>query len=184
MKTVKKKRFSADDWLIIGLQVVRQQPPVRLTIELLCKKAERTRGSFYFHFENMETYFGALGEYWLDKYTSELIRHSELQPTPRAKLDQLNTLAVRLDPLVDQGMRSLAAREDSVRVYCKRVDETRLAYLENLYRSTGKFSDEDATALANIEYAAMVGYQQIKPDASPEETSEMYRAFLRLTGRE
>jgi len=183
VKVAKKKRFSASDWLIVGLQEVRQQPPARLTIELLCEKAGRTRGSFYFHFENMKAYFSALGEYWLDEFTLELIRKSEMQPTPTAKLDQLSTLAVHLDPLVDQGMRALGTREEGVRPYCEKVDEARLAYLEKLYRETGKFSDEDAVALATIEYAAMVGYQQIRPNASPKEIFNMYQSFLRLTGR-
>lgn len=178
-----KKRFSTEDWLATGLRLVREQPTARITIDVLCEAAGRTRGSFYFHFDNMEAFLAALGAHWMEEFTLKLIRRSEGHPTVREKLDQLNTLAVRLDPRIEQGMRALAAREESVRKVCAKVDEERLSYLAKLYRATGKYSDDDAISLATIEYAAMVGHQQIRPDASHRETAKMYQTFLRLTGR-
>ncbi len=168
---------------MLGLQSIRQSQHARLTIETLCTEANRTKGSFYFHFTNMEAFLTALAEHWFETFTLDLIRQSEKRPTPRQRLDLLNTLAVQLDPQIEQGMRRLAARETSIRTICRKVDETRLAYLTKLYLDSGKFDPRDATALATIEYAAMIGYQQIMPDATPKQTADMYQAFLRLTGR-
>ncbi len=176
-------RFQRDDWLELGLTAVRNNPQARLTIEFLCEQANKTKGSFYYHFENIDGYFAALAEYWYEQFTLELIRQSEKRPTPKDRLDLLNTLAVQLDPRIEQGMRMLAAREPGIRDICKKVDEKRLNYLSKLYRSTGKFDDNDAMSLAVFEYAAMVGYQQIKPEATPKETAAMYQLFLKLTGR-
>ncbi len=180
---VGKTRFSREDWLMLGLQSLRQSPQARLTIDALCEEAKKTKGSFYFHFTNMEAFVTALAEHWFETFTLELIRQSEKRPTPKQRLDLLNALAVQLDPQIEQGMRRLAAREASIRTICQKVDGTRLSYLTKLYSESGKYSAEDAKAIATIEYAAMVGYQQINPDAKPRETAEMYQAFLRLTGR-
>ncbi len=178
-----KTRFSREDWLTLGLATVGSAPQVRLTIDFLCEEARKTKGSFYFHFTNMESFVTALAKHWFETFTLELIRQSEQRPTPKERLDLLNNLAVRLDPQIEQGMRLLAAREASVRDICSRVDETRLAYLTKLYTESGRYSKEEAKALATIEYAAMVGYQQTNPNATPKETAAMYQAFLRLTGR-
>ncbi len=155
-----------------------------MTVELLCLKAGKTKGSFYFHFENMDTYFVALAERWLDVFTLALIDESQQCATPKERLGLLNSLAIKLDARVEQGMRSLATREDSIRKICGKVDKARLEYLTQLYFSTGKFSETEANEIATIEYAAMVGYQQIRPDASERESALMYQALLRMTGRE
>ncbi len=179
----KNERFQYNDWLELGLSCARGDPSTRLTVDHLCERARKTKGSFYFHFKNIDAYFMALAEHWYQQFTIDLIHKSQQQPSPKDRLDLLNALAVQLDPRIEQGMRALVAREPSISGICKKVDEMRLAYLSELYKSTGQFSDDDAEALAIFEYAAMVGYQQIKPDASPKETAKMYQVFLKLTGR-
>lgn len=178
------KRFQYNDWLELGLTCVRSEPSTRLTVDFLCERANKTKGSFYFHFKNIEAYFVALAEHWYEQFTIELILKSQQKSTPKDRLDLLNALAVQLDPRIEQGMRALAAREPSINGICKKVDEMRREYLGKLYQSTGHFDDDDAEALAVFEYAAMVGYQQIMPDATPKETAKMYQVFLKLTGRE
>jgi len=183
MSDKKPKRFQYNDWLDLGLSCVRSEPATRLTVDHLCLKANKTKGSFYFHFKNIEAYFLALAEHWYEQFTIDLIHKSQQKSSPKDRLDLLNALAVQLDPRIEQGMRALAAREPSISGICKKVDEMRLTYLGKLYQSTGHFDDDDAEALATFEYAAMVGYQQIKPDATPKETANMYQVFLKLTGR-
>ncbi len=183
MNAPTKTRFSREDWLTLGLRTIRSAPQVRLTIDFLCEEAQKTKGSFYFHFTNMESFVTSLAQHWFETFTLELIRQSEQRPTPKERLDLLNNLAVQLDPQIEQGMRLLAAREACIRDICAKVDETRLAYLTKLYADSGRYNEKEAAALATIEYAAMVGYQQINPKAAPKETAHMYQAFLRLTGR-
>ncbi len=183
MTDKKIKRFQYNDWLELGLSCVRSEPATRLTVDHLCEKASKTKGSFYFHFKNIEAYFIALAEHWYEQFTIELIHKSQQKSSPKDRLDLLNALAVQLDPRIEQGMRALAAREPTISGVCKKVDEMRLAYLSKLYQSTGHFDNDDAEALAVFEYAAMVGYQQIKLDATPKETAKMYQVFLKLTGR-
>jgi hypothetical protein len=57
-----------------------------------------------------------------------------------------------------------------------------MAYLSKLYRDTGRYSPEEAEALATIEYAAFVGLQQITPTGTGD-VNHLYEAFLTLTRR-
>ena len=183
MSAPAKTRFARKHWLALGMRIMQEDPQVRLTIDLLCQKAGKTKGSFYFHFKNMDSFLVALAEYWYEEFTLEVIRKSERQATPREKLDHLNTLAFQLDPRIEQGMRNLAAREPAIREICATVDDRRLAYLTGLYESTRRFDRPAAKALATIEYAAMVGIQQIMPDVPSKKIMAIYQEFLKLTGR-
>lgn len=178
-----KRRFARGDWLTLGLAALAEAGPEALTIEALCARAGRTRGSFYHHFETIEAYLAALAEHWREQYTEEVIRRAETRGNAARKLDHLNTLAADLDARVEQGMRRLAAGDERVRATCRAVDARRIAYLAGLYEQSGRYSAHEAEALARIEYAAFIGFQVIAPDTPRAELRANYDALLRLTGR-
>ena len=178
-----RPRFARRDWLELGLAALAEAGPAGVTLEALCARAGKTRGSFYAHFAGIEAFLAALAGHWRELFTEALIIAAEEKPRPAAKLDHLNHLAVRLDPRIEQGMRRLSAFDEGVAGICRAVDARRTAYLSALYRASGRYTGEEAEALARIEYAAFVGMQQTMPGASPEELLATYRAFLRLTGR-
>lgn len=178
-----KRRFGRGDWLALGLKALGEGGPEALTIEALCARAGRTRGSFYHHFETIDAYLAALAGHWSEQYTEEVIRRAETRSNASRKLDHLNTLAVDLDARVEQGMRRLAASDEHVRAMCRTVDARRISYLAGLYEQTGRYTAEEAEALARIEYAAFIGFQVIAPDTPRAELRATYDALLRLTGR-
>lgn len=178
-----RPRFSQGDWLELGLAALAEAGPAGVTLEALCARAGKTRGSFYAHFAGIEAFLAALAERWREFFTEALIVAAERQPRPAVKLDHLNRLAVRLDPRIEQGMRRLSALDEGVAAVCRAVDARRIGYLADLYRASGRYSDEEAQALARVEYAAFVGFQQIMPEAGSEALLATYRSFLTLTGR-
>ena len=183
-RAARPKRFARKDWLQLGLAALAEAGPAGLTVEALCARAGKTRGSFYSHFAGTEDFLGALAGHWRETFTEALIAAANRQGRPGARLDHLNQLAVRLDPRIEQGMRKLAAANAGVAHVCADADARRIAYLARLYEISGKFSRADAQALARIEYAAFVGFQQIAPDAGAAELRQVYQDFMKLTGRD
>ncbi|MGL4438448.1 MAG: TetR/AcrR family transcriptional regulator [Bosea sp. (in: a-proteobacteria)] len=180
----RSRRFSRQDWLELGLSALATAGPAALTIEALCHRAQKTRGSFYSHFDSSESFLLSLAGTWRDTYTLELMGLAEERQETIAKLGLLNELAVRLDPKVEQGMRSLAAVDAGVSDICNQVDAERVNFLEKLYRETGLFAETwQSHVIAKIEYAAFVGMQQIDPGASPAYLQRLYMDFMKLTGR-
>lgn len=143
------RRFRRGDWLALGLAALAEQGPAGLTIEALCRRADKTKGSFYAHFPAIETYLSALA----------------------------------LDTRIEQGMRRLAQLDASVAAICAEVDRERIAYLERLHGESGRFSQREALALARIEYAAFLGFQQLDLGLSPQDLHDDYGRFMRLLAR-
>jgi len=177
------KRLTKPGWLDYGLAAMAEQGPGGLTVEAMCERAQKTRGSFYHHFDSAGDFQKQLLLWWEKTYTQDLIAKVDRLGQPGKKLDHLNQLAAHLDPGIEQAFRRLAARSSDAALTCRRVDDTRIAYLAGLYARTPRFSPGDAQMLARIEYAAWVGFQLVAPDATPDEMLEMYQGFLKLTGR-
>jgi len=178
-----RKRFALADWLNTGLQALAEAGPAGLTVEALCMRTGKTRGSFYAHFDGTEDFLAQLAAHWRALFTETLIGKTSAVARPSERLDLLNQLAARLDPRVEQGMRRLAASDAGVAEICHAVDARRMAFLAHQYQASGKFNAADARALAQIEYAAFVGFQQIAPQASAADMRQLYQDFMRLTQR-
>lgn len=178
------RRFSLKDWLDLGLEGLAEAGPAGVTIEALCRRGGKTKGSFYAHFVTSEAYLTALAEHWHATYTRRLVEAADTGEQPDVRLSLLDQMALRLDSRVEQGMRRLAANDTAVMRVCTEVDRERIAYLAGLHRASGRFDDKNAHTLARLEYAAFVGFQQIDTGAGSAGAAESYQLFLKLTGRD
>lgn len=174
------KRFSKQDWIDLGTRALRSEGPEALTVERLCELAEKTRGSFYFHFETTESFLNAIAEDWHKTFTEAVIGRNLPQSD---RLDLLNQLATRLDLDLETGMRQLAMQSLPVLEIVGKADRERTDWLAGLYEASGNYQAEEAQALAKIEYAAFTGFKLIEPDLQPGEAKKLYDAFLRFTDR-
>jgi len=177
------RRFSQKDWLDLGLEALAEAGPAGVTIEALCRRGGKTKGSFYAHFVTSEAYLSALAGHWREAYTRRLVEAADTGEQPDARLSLLDQMALRLDSRVEQGMRRLAANDTAVMRVCTEVDRERIAYLAGLHRASGRFDDKNALALARLEYAAFIGFQQIDTGAGNAGAAESYRLLLKLAGR-
>jgi len=175
-------RFGKGDWIDIGLAALASRDEGATTMAAICRQAGKTRGPFYYHFENIEDFWIQTARIWQKRFTGDLIKSTSGNLPSSKRLDQLNTLVARLDPTIEQGMRSLAVRQPAVADIVQSADAARVDYLTRLYRGAG-LPQVDAASIARIEYAAFVGMLQTETDTSPEDIQNLYSDFLRLTGR-
>lgn len=176
-------RFRRSDWLALGLVALAEQGPSGLTIEALCRRAGKTKGSFYAHFPAIEAYLSALAGHWRETYTLRLMQEAERNPAAQGRLIALDRMALALDVRIEQGMRRLAQLDTGVAAICAEVDRARIGYLEKLHGEGGRFMPQEALALARIEYAAFIGFQQLDLGLTPRELHDCYGAFMRLLVR-
>ncbi|WID97873.1 TetR/AcrR family transcriptional regulator [Bosea vestrisii] len=173
-------RFRPPDWLALGLAALAEQGPAGLTIEALCRRAGKTKGSFYAHFPAIEAYHAALALHWRETYTLRLMQEADKGEAAQDRLIALDRMALALDVRVEQGMRRLAQLDAGVAATCAEVDRERIGYLEKLHSDTKRFTPDEALALARVEYAAFIGFQQLDLGLSPDDLHECYRSFTRL----
>ncbi|WP_186419471.1 TetR/AcrR family transcriptional regulator [Bosea sp. CS1GBMeth4] len=180
MTTPAPLRFRRNDWLELGLAALAEQGPAGLTIEALCRRAGKTKGSFYAHFPAIEAYLSALAGHWRETFTLRLMQEADRGEAPRDRLLALDRMALALDGRIEQGMRRLAQLDAGVAATCAAVDRERIAYLEKLHGESRCFAPAEARALARIEYAAFIGFQQLDLGLSPQELHDCYGTFMRL----
>lgn len=175
-----KNRFTKKDWITSGFNALREKGASALTIDELCARANKTRGSFYFHFSSIDEYLEALVKAWQETYTTQITT----TPAPNTKrLDLLNQLVTRLDLELESGIRTLAARSAQIKHIITQADEARTEWLAKLYVNTGSYNKSEAAALARIEIAAFTGFRLINPNMKPAEARQFYDSFLKFTNR-
>ncbi len=158
-------RFSRDDWLVLGLAQLSAHGPDGLRIEPLCAAAARTRGSFYHHFEDHDAFIDALLEHWREWNTDGVIEMVELEAEISGKRGRLNALAAGLDQHMEIAIRRFAATNPQAAKAVAEVDETRIDYLARMNEEERGEDETRARMLAEIEYAAFIGFQHLLPDA-------------------
>ena len=174
------KRFSQQDWLDAGLSALSEGGVGAVTIDALCRRVGKTKGSFYSHFPTMSDFIRQLGERWRQTNTDMLIDASE-RAKPEERRAVLNQLAMSLDHGLEREFRRLAAGDHVAAEVLHDVDDRRIEFLAESYRATGVFNDDDALALARVEYAMFLGYQNHMEDRH-DEFADSYQRFLRIIG--
>lgn len=180
MRTKSPKRLPKSGWIEVGYLALKEAGAHALTVETLCARAGRSKGSFYFHFDAIEDFAMQLVSLWADRF-GDKITQSLLRKVARHEPVGLNDLAARLDPSLELGIRSLAARLPKAAEQVAEIDRQRL----NLLRTglTTQFGDEDAEALATVEYAAYIGLLHLDHAVKMEKRQALYARFLSVTGR-
>jgi AcrR family transcriptional regulator len=97
-------RLSVEDWLQAGYIVLAEQGVRALKVERLCRLLGVTRGSFYWHFEDIDGYRAALVESWntfLERDRQSLAELDALPPRERLS----SVMIALVSPTLDAGTR-------------------------------------------------------------------------------
>ncbi len=149
-------RLARHDWLDAGLGLLATGDRRALTLDRLCAKVGRTKGSFYHHFEDMVTYQLDLLARWQGRHTEALIEDSQAAGDPQARSERLQVRVAAADLRIERAIRSWAEVEPSARAAVDAVDIRRLGFLTEL--ALARLGDPTrAQIVARIEYAAFVG---------------------------
>lgn len=165
-------RMKREDWTALALVVLAEEGPEALTVATLCERAGRTRGSMYHHFSDHGALLDATMEAWTERCTEDLIEATP--PGPQAA-SSLHELAMAIEPALERAVRRLAERVPRLRARVQEVDRRRMEHIAALHGG-----GEDARALAEIEYAAFVGFQHLELPA--ERMEILYRWFRERVG--
>ena len=174
-----------EDWLDGGLTLLSERGVRALTIDQLCRALKKTKGSFYHHFKDMNSYIGKLLERWRERQTQIAIDIAESKEDPRERLELLDETVRHLDHRLDQIIRSWAIRDERAARALAEVDRLRVGYIHDLLQQAG-LPEPIAATMAELEYTAFLGAQQRFPNMdSPEahKLAEALRAALNLWGK-
>lgn len=170
------KKAEKNSWFKAGAYILEIDGFSKLTIDRLCSELKLTKGSFYHHFGNMDGYITALMEYWQECHTMEYIRKTDEIPSDSDRLEFISEMVIDSSYRVEQVIRAWSFSNDIVKEYLDKVDKIRIEYIKKLNMEAGMEAIH-AERKAILEYAVLVGIQQLYPDAPKTEIKELYHLY-------
>lgn len=164
-------RLDVDAWIEAALLLLAEQGIDGVRVEILAKRLNVTKGSFYWHFKDRDSLHQSMLEHWRKKATIALIERLDRGViTPSERFRRLMRV-----PFTGRGSVVAASIELAVRLWGRRdqraaavlaeIDNLRLEYIGSLLRDCG-CTEDTAKARAVLAYSYMrVASTLLKADA-------------------
>ncbi|WP_294622953.1 TetR/AcrR family transcriptional regulator [uncultured Roseovarius sp.] len=163
--TPASKRLTRDDWLAAGLTALRSHGPEALKAEPLARTMGTTKGSFYWHFEDVPAFHRALLAMWEDTAQAALTKAQSGSGTATSRLRQA-AQSIADHAAGDAAIRAWAPGHAGAAKTLARIDAARLDTLHDLLSDVGVSNPE----MARIILASGIGMAQLGEDGTDENT--------------
>jgi AcrR family transcriptional regulator len=168
-----KTRLSKAVWLQTGFAALTESGPSALKAEPLARRLATTKGSFYWHFDDVPAFHAAMLDVWEAEALTALTAVIEEEPNATARLRRLSTTATEYssDALAghnpEQAIRAWAKDVPMVAERLHKVDRLRLDLLKGLLQEAGIANPD----WAQLILAASVGLKELPDvDGTPIES--------------
>jgi AcrR family transcriptional regulator len=175
-------QLSAKDWLDQGLKALAQYGFTALKAEPLAKAMGVSRGSFYWHFADVEAFHAAILKYWREVAAERIIADVEAATDNDNPPQRLLRRVFGEKLALENAVRSWAAVDPAARAAVQAIDRRRLAYVENLLRASGLLPDV-ARARAQILYWAFLGFASSDRPLPRAQQQAVQEEMLRIASR-
>jgi AcrR family transcriptional regulator len=168
METTNSK-LGRQDWVQAALEILMAKGIEAVKVDAIAKSLKITRGSFYWHFKNLDDLLAAIIQEWQAIDTEAAIQQVEqIGGTPSQQLLHLFEIAAKDDDRLEKAMRIWAIHDVRAMASIEQVDRQRLEYLQNLFLQMG-CSQTDAELRAQVAYSVKLGWVVIAPPRTPSE---------------
>ncbi len=174
-------RLSVEDWLRAGYTLLAEQGARALKVERLCRQAGVTRGSFYWHFEDMDSYRAALVESWnafLEEDRQSLAELDKLPPRERLSA-MMTALTSPRNWMLERAMREWARTDPAAADNVRAADRRVLRAVTDAYTDCG-FDPADAKLRAELTFAAGIGLLHLAGSAEQAQRAAQRERLLDL----
>jgi AcrR family transcriptional regulator len=174
----KSSRLSREDWINAARTMLVESGIDGVKVDLLAKRINVTRGSFYWHFEDRDALLDALLHLWEASNTEPMLaaikaagakgdRNDFDQTVGRLWIDETD-----FDPAFDSAIRDWARTDPIVAQAVHRIDDIRVAAFAEMFKSYG-FDEDEAEVRGRITYYHQVGYYTLGIRESTEERGRL-----------
>jgi AcrR family transcriptional regulator len=150
-------QLSARDWLDQGIRTLAQDGFTALKAEPLAKAMGVSRGSFYWHFADVEAFHAEILKYWREIAAERIIDDVEDAAGKDNALELLLHRVFGERRALENAVRRWAVVDPAAKAAVRAIDRRRLAYVERLLLDSGT-SREVARARAQVLYWAYLGF--------------------------
>jgi len=172
-------RLSVDDWVQEGFRVLAEDGVKALTLGRLCTRLGVTKGSFYWHFNDMPAYRAALINTWAAVRDEDRGYFDDLaSEPPRQRLSRMMTALVGPRHwMLERAMREWARSEPAVAAAVRASDRRVVAAVRQAFLDDG-FEPDEADMRANATFAAGIGFLHLSGSRPNPQASGRREEFL------
>lgn len=177
------RRLGREDWIKAGFRALVANGDAALKVEPLARLLGATKGSFYWHFKDLAEYETALLLYWEEKALSAPIEAVADLSDPFERLLSLAEIAGRGagdehgGMAAEPALRAYARSRENAQSVVDRVDQARLAWLQENLNAAGA---DDPEGAAYTVYATVIGLDFLKLSET-DITTTLKRLIQKLT---
>lgn len=175
------KQLSATDWLDAGLKALAVSGVAALKADPLAKALGVSRGSFYWHFRDVEAFHTAVLARWRDIATERIITDVEQHAHGAEAVPYLLRRAFAARSDLEVAVRSWATHDAGARKTVREIDQRRMSYIEGMLNRAGVATDV-ARARAQILYWAFLGFELSDKPLPPRERERLIAELIRVGG--
>ena len=164
MTAPQSTRLSVTDWITAGLELLAEEGIGGVKIQKLCDRLGVTKGSFYWHFTDLDAFLGAMSKHYEDG--ARIFRD---QFTAMAQKDPSRTLADSVQfsydnrlGRIERAMRDWARSDERARAAIEASDRLGFAAIAERFELLG-FTQEEADIRAKTLFYAGVGFGDVGP---------------------
>ena len=181
-----KTSFTREDWIAAARKIFVESDIEEVKIDRIAKKLKVTRGSFYWHFQNLEDLQSALLQDWQERNMKEMDEVRERWREGSTRIHDVGAIWLEEDPdfpKFSMAVRIWARKAAMVANVVRSVDYAWIKLLEMPFRADGR-SDIESTARARVIYFHRIGYWALPMLESIEDRCELSPYFYEIfTGR-
>ncbi len=153
-------RLVADDWVRAAFSIMVTDGIAGVTIQRLCDQLGVTKGSFYWHFDDVDTFHAAIARCWSDHGAQSQGDSGEQAHAETAMLDATSVFADPWSRALTRAMRDWAQHDDRARAAIRVSDRKVFADVVAAFVANG-FDEDEAEVRAKILYYAGVGFAHV-----------------------
>lgn len=154
-------RTTKEDWLNLAIETLILEGIDQVKIQVMAKKLNVSRSSFYWFFASIQDLQDQLLDYWLRKNTGPIIERA-MRPAPTINRAVCNVFECWIDdrlfmPDLDIAVRFWGRHEPRIRSVLDEADRQRMEALARMFTRYGYDEDEAATR-ARVLYFTQIGH--------------------------
>ncbi|HFQ15115.1 MAG TPA: TetR/AcrR family transcriptional regulator [Rhodobacteraceae bacterium] len=162
-----KQTLTRNAWIMAGFRALSKAGPGALKAEPLARALKVSKGSFYWHFKNVDDLKQAMIAHWCEVATDAIIAEiTRSQQKPHAALSHLLALSVTPPdapfggPETEAAIRDWGRYEDFVARAVRQVDRQRVDFVSQLMQQYG-LPEHAAEQKARQLYAGLIGLEAL-----------------------
>lgn len=156
--------FRRQDWIDLAVKTLRLEGPARFTVDHLCRRARRTKGSFYHHFKGIEELTAAVARAWAESESEAVGRAASAGETPMDRLKALLALTETADLRLERGVRALTVNDPELGEIVRKADDRRELVTTTLLAAAYGIQGAEAHNFARLFHAVHLAAPLRSPD--------------------